>query len=73
MLRMSYFTDNKDWMPIYATEPIKNQRKSLVEWADFYLPLSKFGNNDQAHIKLEIEEFNKTKGTQQIGECEISL
>lgn len=24
VLRMSYFTENKDWMPIHATEPLKN-------------------------------------------------
>lgn len=45
---MSYFTDNKDWMPIYASEPIKNQRKQMVEFVEFALPLSKFGNNEQA-------------------------
>ncbi|CAD8179864.1 unnamed protein product [Paramecium octaurelia] len=73
LLRMSYFTDNKDWMPIHATEPIKYQKKQTVQFNDFYLPLSKFGNNEQAQIKLEVEEYNKTKGTTQLGECETTL
>lgn len=46
MLRMSYFTDNKDWMPIHATEPLKNIKKSILIWNEFFLPLSKFGNNE---------------------------
>lgn len=46
VLRMSYFTDARDWMPIHATEPIKIQKNKTVQFKDFYLPLSKFGNSE---------------------------
>ena len=35
----------------------------MVEFFEFALPLSKFGNNEQASVRIEIEEYNKTKGT----------
>ena len=60
-------------MPVYATDPEKNLKKLPVQWKDFYLSRSKFGNDENAQLKLEVEEYSKTKGTNPLGEIEVTL
>jgi hypothetical protein len=60
-------------MPVYGTDPEKNQKKAPLQWKEFYLSRSKFGNDENAQLKLEVEEFSKTKPSNLLGEIEITL
>lgn len=72
-LKINYLTDLKDWMPVYNTDQEKNQKKAPVQWKEFYLSRSKFGNDENAQLKIEVEEFSKTKGSNLLGEIEVTL
>ena len=47
-LKINYFTEIKDWMPVYQSKPLKNIKKSFIQWDIFYLSGSKFGNDENA-------------------------
>ncbi|KAL4498328.1 hypothetical protein ABPG72_013134 [Tetrahymena utriculariae] len=71
-IRVSSQIDGRTYQPIYRTENLKN-KKNLVLWNDFEIPLSKFGIDDKAYCKLEVVEFYKDKPEQILGEFENTL
>ena len=63
-----YLIDKKDERVIYITENQKIYKKNTVEWKIFYLPLSKFHDEDSL-LKFEVFEYNKSF----LGEISINL
>ena len=72
-MKIYFMTDAKDWIPVYQTDPEKGKKKEFVEWKEFQLSRSKFGNDENAQLKIEVEEFSKTKAQNILGEIEITL
>lgn len=34
--------ERRDWIPIHATESVKNQKKLTINWKPFTIPISYF-------------------------------
>jgi hypothetical protein len=58
---MSYITDSHEEIPIYASEAVHNHRNQLVQFREFLLSSSKFGNDENALLRIYVEEYKGTR------------
>lgn len=69
-LKLDVMNENKQFMPIYVTEPQKNNHQKQLEWKPFYLNANKITEETQT-VRFEIFEKKKGKPPKSLGEVEI--
>lgn len=69
-LKLDILNENKQYMPIYVSEFVKNPQNKVLDWKPFYLNANKVTEESQS-LKLEVYERRKGKPLKFHGEAEI--
>ena len=71
-LQLSYVNENRELIALHRTDVEKLLRGQVTKFKEFQLPQNKICD-ENITLKLEVYEFNKSKGNIHVGEVETTL